>query len=379
MKPKRTMKKKVGPEKFFFISWLIAVAVCSSMASASQEDQNPEDLNKKSDMILLPILYYKPETKIALGAGVMYYLRGSSNGAHTRPSNIFVSAVATQRKQFSIELKPDVYWNDEKYHLAGNLRVSKYVDKYFGIGRLTTKDAEENYSFRSLEVKVDFLRKVRSELSLGLHYALETTTITEYEAEGELIHKEVSGSDGGTASGLGFLINWDSRNNIFTPEKGSYHQGSVTLYDGMFGSNFDYVSVALDSRKYFELLPSHTLAFQAYCELKTGNPPFRRLSLLGGEERMRGYFQGRYRDKNMLVFQVEYRIVPVFWRIGLAGFLAAGDVADKLGAFDIGSFKYAGGIGLRYLWNREDKLNIRIDAAWGKDTSGFYITIKEAF
>jgi len=36
-------------------------------------------------------------------------------------------------------------------------------------------------------------------------------------------------------------------------------------------------------------------------------------------------------------------------------------------------------LGLRYLWNRKDKLSIRIDIAWGKDTSGLYITIKKAF
>jgi hypothetical protein len=100
---------------------------------------------------------------------------------------------------------------------------------------------------------------------------------------------------------------------------------------------------------------------------------------MGGEERMRGYFRGRYRDNNMIVLQMEYRILPVWWRIGLVSFFSVGDVSDKLSHFDINSFKYAGGFGLRYIWNREDKLNIRIDFAWGQGTSGFYITLKEAF
>ncbi|MBN1223716.1 MAG: BamA/TamA family outer membrane protein, partial [Candidatus Aminicenantes bacterium] len=379
MKPKRTMKTEVASWIILLLFLLMAVFWCSPMAAGNQEINSPESQSKKRDIIVLPILYYKPETKIALGVGGLYYLKTAAQGAYTRPSNIFIAAVATQRKQFYIELKPDVYWNDDKYHLVGNFRVNKYVDKYFGIGSMATSDDEETYSYRNLEIKLDFLRKFRSELSLGLQYALETYKITEYDSEGELINKKVSGSESGTASGLGFIINWDSRDNIFSPGKGSFHQITATLYDGIFGSDFEYLSLIYDARKYVSLLPSHTLAFQIYSEFRTGNPSFRRLSLLGGEERMRGFYQGRYRDKNLLVFQVEYRIIPVVWRIGVAGFMAVGDVADRLGGFDFGSFKYAGGFGIRYLWNREDKLNLRIDIAWGQDTSGFYITIKEAF
>lgn len=309
----------------------------------------------------------------------MYYLKTQEDSKYKRPSNIWVSAVVTQRKQFQLETKPDVYWSSEKYHLFGTVGFKLYPNKYYGIGNTTTSDMEENYTSRSLEINLDFLRQIRDELSIGLRYALDTYTITKYDPEGELIKGEVPGSEGGTSSGLGFVINWDSRNNIFFPSKGCFHQLTSVYAASFLGSDFEYFSLTADSRKYIALHPSHILAFQAYFELKTGSPSFRRLALLGGEERMRGYFRGRYRDNNMMVLQMEYRVLPVWWRIGLVGFFSVGDVSDKANHFNIHSFKYAGGFGIRYIWNREDNLNIRIDFAWGKDTTGFYITLKEAF
>jgi outer membrane protein assembly factor BamA len=309
----------------------------------------------------------------------MYYLKSSGSGKYTRPSNIWFSAVVTQEKQFQFETKPDLYWSNEKYHLFGTVGFKLYPNKYYGIGNSTTKDMEENYTSRSLEIKLDFLRQIRPELNIGLRYALDWYTITEYDPDGELIKGEVSGSQGGMSSGLGLVFNWDNRDNIFFPSKGSFHQLTPVYAARFLGSDFEYFSFTLDSRKFIALHPSHILAFQAYAEIKTGSPSFRRLALLGGEERMRGYFRGRYRDNNMIVLQMEYRVLPVWWRIGLVGFFSVGDVSDKLGHFNLNSFKYTGGFGIRYIWNREDKLNIRIDFAWGQGASGFYITLKEAF
>ena len=35
--------------------------------------------------------------------------------------------------------------------------------------------------------------------------------------------------------------------------------------------------------------------------------------------------------------------------------------------------------GIRYLFSRDEKMNIRLDFAYGKDSYGMYITIGEAF
>jgi len=47
--------------------------------------------------------------------------------------------------------------------------------------------------------------------------------------------------------------------------------------------------------------------------------------------------------------------------------------------FELRKFKYSVGGGIRFLINQKEKLNIRLDFAYGKNSSGMYITIGEAF
>jgi hypothetical protein len=51
------------------------------------------------------------------------------------------------------------------------------------------------------------------------------------------------------------------------------------------------------------------------------------LALLGGPETMRGYYMGRYRDKQLLAAQVEWRF-SIWWRFIGVGFYGIGDVTN---------------------------------------------------
>lgn len=99
---------------------------------------------------------------------------------------------------------------------------------------------------------------------------------------------------------------------------------------------------------------------------------------MGGSYVMRGYFEGRFRDKSLLVFQAEYRM-PLFWRLGAVGFVGVGNVAEKFSQLDLGNLKSAYGIGLRFLFDRKERIQLRMDIGWGKNSSGFYFSIFEAF
>jgi outer membrane translocation and assembly module TamA len=101
---------------------------------------------------------------------------------------------------------------------------------------------------------------------------------------------------------------------------------------------------------------------------------------LGGDQLLRGYYGGRFRDQDLLALQAEYRM-PVWWRLGAVGFVAAGQVAPKLDDLGLDRFKPAAGLGLRFLLSPEEGLNIRADYGWGFDveSSGFYLSIGEIF
>ena len=89
---------------------------------------------------------------------------------------------------------------------------------------------------------------------------------------------------------------------------------------------------------------------------------------------MRGYFEGRYRDKNAMVYQAEWRF-PVYKKLNMVLFGSSGQVANNLSGFHLRDFRYAGGLGFRYKLNSEG-LNLRIDLAFG-DQSAFYFGLNE--
>jgi hypothetical protein len=103
------------------------------------------------------------------------------------------------------------------------------------------------------------------------------------------------------------------------------------------------------------------------------------MGMLGGESGLRGYYLGRYRDNGLVCVQVEYRWVPVFWRLGLAGFVGLGEVADRPDHFTVEGLKPAGGLGLRLVPDAAARLHVRLDFAFGERSSGIYQTAGEAF
>ncbi len=57
-----------------------------------------------------------------------------------------------------------------------------------------------------------------------------------------------------------------------------------------------------------------------------------------------------------------------------------GQVGNTLSDFGRGGIKAAGGAGLRFRFNRRDRLNVRLDYGVGRGgSSGVYFSIGEAF
>ncbi|MCR5887400.1 hypothetical protein LRS06_06320 [Hymenobacter sp. J193] len=94
---------------------------------------------------------------------------------------------------------------------------------------------------------------------------------------------------------------------------------------------------------------------------------------------MRGIYEGRFRDRQLLAAQVELR-QQLFWRLRGVVFGSAGQVQPQVTDFRPGEFNLAGGAGLRIDVNRQDRLSIRIDYGVGSgQSSGLYFAFNEAF
>ena len=351
---------------------VLPVLFCCCAADLQGQDTSRTTL---STIYPLPIIFYTPETGIAGGAAALYLSRDSKA---SRASTIMGDVIYTQKKQIMIELSGDLYFRGAAYRLLTNVKFQKYPNKFFGMGSSTPESNEENYTSQKFFFDAVLYKNVSSHVNAGPALRAEYVSMKETDPSGLLAPGTIPGSNGGTLAGLGFVANWDSRDNTIAARSGSLYQITTFVYRSAFGSDYSYTDVQMDTRDFFEVLPGQVLAVQAAAEFIDGTPPFHRMATFGGQNLVRGYFEGRYRDKNGIVVQAEYRL-PVWRRFGMVGFAGAAQVADKIGHLGLKRFWFAGGIGLRFAWNPDERVNLRLDYGVGKNSNGIYITVTEAF
>jgi outer membrane protein assembly factor BamA len=356
---------------------VITICCIASTAHARQSLEEHSDSTNaaRSGIYPLPIIFYTPETGIAGGAAALYLYRDSKS---PRASTVAGDIIYTEKKQIIVEFSGDLYFLGGTYRLLTNLKFQKYPNKFFGVGNNTPELNEENYTSQRFLFEAVLYRNIFSHLNAGPAIRAEHGSMKETVPGGLLAAGAIPGSNGGTLACIGFVANWDSRDNTISAQSGSLYQVTTLFYHRAFGSDYNFTDVQIDTRNFFEVLPDQVLAVQAAAELTDGTPPFDRMANFGGQNLIRGYFDGRYRDKNGIAVQAEYRL-PVWWRFGMVGFAGAAQVADRIGQLGLKRFWLAGGIGLRFAWNPEERVNLRLDYGWGNNSSGMYITVTEAF
>lgn len=91
---------------------------------------------------------------------------------------------------------------------------------------------------------------------------------------------------------------------------------------------------------------------------------------------MRGYYEGRYRDKGEMDLTVELR-QRVWRRIGIVTWVGAGTIFPKISEIDLHRILPNFGAGVR--WEFKKNVNVRLDVGFGKGQTGFIFNINEAF
>ncbi|NPV82175.1 MAG: BamA/TamA family outer membrane protein [Candidatus Aminicenantes bacterium] len=356
-----------------------------SQKTAARKDGQQIVISEESEpdrmgLTLLPIVYYTPETRLAFGLGSLITYRFGLVFKKARPSTMFVGAIYTQLKQFILQIKPEIYLNDNSLFLAGNFMAERFPTKLWGIGPNTPDEMEEVYTPQRFLMEVGLQQRLGRELPLylGLKYRLESTKIVETEP-GKLLDQDlVTGSRGGLLSGPGLAASYDNRDNIFYPNTGLYLQANLNWNNHFFGSDYDFLSLQFDLRNYHRVGDDQVLAVQALAETNTGDVPFYRLPRLGGDSLLRGFYNGRFRDMNLVAFQAEYRF-PVWKRLGAVIFGAMGSLANRFRDISFDNLKYAAGFGLRFKIIPKENANLRVDLAFGPGTYGIYFKAGESF
>ncbi|HEX7120371.1 MAG TPA: BamA/TamA family outer membrane protein [Longimicrobiales bacterium] len=341
-------------------------------APAAERAAPPAPADSGTSAVLpLPVVFYTPATRLAVGAAVVHTFRPRGQ---TRPTVSGAEFIYTQNRQVAALIGTDVHAGP--YRIYGLVGHKKFPNRFFGIGNDT--DVDEEYTSRATSVEFGFEKRVLAPLYLGVSYLLERSEMLEVEEGGLLAGGAVLGSRGGILSGAGLALTFDTRDDIIAPGRGAYARLHVQRFDDAFGGDYDFTRLDLDLRRYVPTRPGHVLALQGVVRSSTEGAPFHALAQLGGPCLLRGFRDGRFRDRHLVATQVEYRM-PLWWRFGLAGFAGAGQVAGAPADLSFDRLHLAAGVGLRLRASGRNRLNLRLDFGYARGASGLYITAGEAF
>jgi hypothetical protein len=343
---------------------------------------NAQHDSAKFHKTILPILLYDPFTGLGYGGMCnLNFLMGDAS--NTRYSNAQAIAMYTTNDQLMLQVNHQIFSKGERWIWQGRLMFLNWPEYAYGFGGNTPDDeatTKERIHYKAIELEERVLRRFgQSKNFIGLHYRLYASYNMHSETNGISYFKDNGvGNEGYVASGFGAHYIYDSRDNVQNASKGFFLELAANPYLKATGSTQNWLNLRLDGRYYLSNRDiTKTWASRLLVEHASKQVPYMLTPMTGRYFLTRGYVQGRYRGNTLLTLESEYRAQIWKWLGGVL-FANVHSVSEENG-----TFKYvnpAAGGGLRFMLNKVQRTNLRIDYARGlNNNSGLYFHITEVF
>lgn len=180
----------------------------------------------------------------------------------------------------------------------------------------------------------------------------------------------------GDLNAIGLSTLYDTRDDVFSPHKGSY--ANVALTFAGFGGDYNYKKFVVEGRHYVPLTKRSTLALRGMYGTVGNGAPASEYFYAGGTDTLRGYQDNSMFGNKVVLLNAEYR-----FPIGNIKMLSGAVFVDAGNAW-ISGYKSSelytdAGVGLRIVFPNLGLGVIRIDYAFGKDGSRSSIGIGQSF
>lgn len=335
---------------------------------------NKYDPTKKMDFGIIGGPHYNSTTGLGLGivASGLYTLDRTDSLLPL--SNLSIFGDVTTSGFLMIGLKGNNVFKKKKYRLDYSIYVYTFPSKYWGIGYDNGKndDNEVSYSRFKFEVKPRFLFRLAENTYLG------PMADVQYVNTHDFSNLDIIGTDDTrfTTVGGGFSFMYDSRDVILNATKGWFVQLDQLFNPSFFGNKHVYHTTDLTVSTYYKAWKGAVIAGELHSQFNYNDVPWPMLASVGGPNRMRGYFEGRYRDKNIIEAQIELR-QHIYKRNGAVLWFGAANVFPEFDAMRWRKTLLNGGVG--YRWAFKQGVNVRLDLGLTKHGLGFVFNINEAF
>jgi hypothetical protein len=310
------------------------------------------------------------------------------NPETTNLSNVTFYPSTNFASRFQFRIIPNIWLSNNSWFIPGKIEIAYMEQKTYGLGANSSKDSLNIISYNLMRFYFSINREIFTHYFAGIGYIFDDFYNIDqgwdklYPSSFELYGYGTSSR--ALSSGLTFNLFYDSRKNIVNPLSGTYASAVLRINSQILGSDYDWQSFYFDARKYisFSKVRHRTLAIWGLYIATWGEIPYLDLpgtSLDYSGMSGRGYWPARYRGKQMIYGETEYRFDIT--NNGLWGgviFVNAQSYTEP----DTEKFKYikpAIGTGLRLKFNKYSDSNMTFDIAAGIKSFNWYISLNEAF
>ncbi len=357
----------------------------TAVKDTTAEKSMGEKMENLFKYIPVPLYSYSSEGGNLFGLAKFNAFQLSKKDTIAEPSIASGVFSVTSKGRINASLATQLVFNENKFILLSFINYKKQPEFLLPIGNTIYRDEEgnvdslEEITYERIRFVAQGLYLVAKNLYVGGALDLASYIDIKTDSNSFLVRDGALGLEGGTDFGIGLSAAYDSRDSRYTPSTGGYILTYVTFNPEFLGSDYQFTKFSFDARKFINPWYKHVVAFQVTTGYSKGDVPFYDLSLLGSDNKMRGYYQGALRDNVLVDGQIEYRM-PVWKMFGITGWVGAGRTApDYEGlSFDDYHLNYGGGFRVRV--DSKNNINMRIDFGFGPNgIAGTYINFAEAF
>ena len=338
-------------------------------------DANKNKKHKKFDFSIIGGPHYSTDTKLGLGLVAAGLYRTTPNDTILPPSNVSLFSDVSTVGFYMLGIRGTHIFPQDKYRADYTVYFYSFPCDYWGMGYDMGNDDSNKSEMKRWQARIkgSFLFHLGSNFYIGPMVSYDYVIGKNVERP-ELLN----GMDRHTWNlGAGFSAVYDSRDVLTYPHQGLYINLTQCFRPRFMGNDYAFCTTELQVDAYQKVWKGAILAEDFRTMLNFGNPSWGMMALLGNSNSMRGYYEGRYRDKHKMEAQVELR-QHIWKRNSLTAWVGAGTVFSKFS--NIRSRHILPNYGLGYRWEFKKNVNVRLDYGFGKaGQSGFQFSINEAF
>lgn len=335
------------------------------------------DDTKAIDMSYLPTAYYTPEKKFGVGLLMVGLYKTDNASSEEQPSSLVLNSFASMNQSYGVTVENMTFLNQGKQRLLLDLELHNEAAVYYGVGIEQGDQDLNHHEFKEqlYSFKPRWMTEVADSYFIGVGADFIYTTADSLELVATQAPVDANSLlPDNFSSGVVITSIYDSRDYRLNATKGWLFQLDAGLYQNDQFDSFSTYNIELAN--YIDLGSTPGLiAWQVQGHLTSGDVPWNLLPDLGGSDAMRGYIRGRYRDEQMMMGQVEYRL-PIFQRYGMVFWGSVGSVAPKVSELT-DTLLTAYGTGFRF--KIKDNINLRFDVGVGENDTNFYLNVNEVF